>query len=141
MLTYKFRPRLIRQTIADIEGRLAPWIDWLCSSHYLVFGDDPGPVYEIEDELVALIHQLDKLQFQFDRSNIDFATIRAYRTALDSFYRASELVTGIRTQDRGSPEFTQKILRLLTECRGRLRQLETFADQEGTADQEAIVGI
>lgn len=115
--------RLIDQTATMIEKRLGAWIDWLHSTPYLAFGDDPGPVFELENELNDLIGQTDRLRFQFDHARDSFDTVYAYRTARESLYQAAELVSLIRNQDRGSTEFTRNVSHSLGECRHFLQML------------------
>jgi hypothetical protein len=127
MLNRNFVPRLLEDTTSTIEKRLTTWIDWLRSGSSLAFGDDPGPVYQMEDELCQLVRLLDKLRSIFNRSNTTFEAVLAYRSTRESFYQASDLVATIRAHDYGSLENTHTVLIRLLECRERLRVLPLVA--------------
>jgi hypothetical protein len=123
MLITSFGPRLVQQVAIDIEAVLTRWIDRLRSSRYLAFGDDPRPVYEIEDDLTQVIERFDRLRLQFEYGNAESEAIAVYRAVRERLYMAVEFVEKVRLQDRGSTEHTRKLLHFLTSGREQLRRL------------------
>jgi hypothetical protein len=123
------RPRLVQQIIPEIEAVLTRWVGWLRSSRYLAFGDNPRPVYEIEDDLVTIVERIDRLRLQFDYGNATPDAIVVYRAAREHLYLAVEFVEKVRMRDCGSTEQTQKLLHFLTTAHEQLMQL---ADMEPT---------
>ena len=118
-----FGPRFVQQTTDELERELTHWIDWLRSSRRLAFGDNPRPVYELEDNLSDLIERFERLRPFFGRNSVAPEAVTAYRHTRDQLCAAIELVVNVRMLDRGSTEFTRKLLQQLMAGRAGLQTL------------------
>lgn len=123
MTVISYGPRLVEQVVREIQGTLVHWIGWLRSSRYLAFGDNPRPVYEIEDDLAAIVERIDCLRLQFEYGNAAPDAIAVYRAAREHLYLAREFVEKVRKRDRGSADQTQKLLQFLITAQGELLRL------------------
>lgn len=131
-----FGDHWIARTTSKVEARLQEWIRRLKAERGFILGDNPKPVYELEEELKLLARDLVRLDIHFDEATSE-DRVFAFQTATERLYEALELVRTIRRHDRGSTAYTHKTLGILHECVGQVRIVKQQTEG-ATAERSAV---
>lgn len=140
MLIHSFGTQHVVRTVIRLEQALHDCLTELTSTPGFAFGDDPKPVYALEDRLEDVSSRVEHLQHVLDTSRTSFDTQLAYRAARERIRRAHEFVIEVRILDQGSVRFTRKLIQMLTEC---LEYLQLFCAQYAPSelvDRKASIG-
>lgn len=120
MIITRISPRLVSNSVEHINADLDRWLAWFAAHSSQEFGDNPAPVFQLEDELYDLCKRLDQLRKQFRPESAASDAIYAYGRARDALHQAREYVVRVRDSEYGSNDQTRHTRSLLGVARSRL---------------------